>query len=49
MLRLRRFGGFPGAGVEVAVANGSEAGVCEEPQEEQNLAPDWISAPHEEQ
>jgi len=38
-----------GAGVDVAVASGSGFGACAEPHDGQNLVPDWISVPHEEQ
>ena len=38
-----------GAGVEVAVARGSDFEDCAEPHDGQKRAPDWISEPHDEQ
>jgi len=49
VLRLTGFGTFAGAGVDVAVANGSELDACEEPHDGQKRALDWISVPQEEQ
>jgi len=49
VLRLICFALPNEAGVEVAVANGSELGDCAVPHEGQNLAPELISVPHEEQ
>jgi|GraSoiStandDraft_57_1057295.scaffolds.fasta_scaffold255188_3 hypothetical protein len=47
--RLAGFEPLGGAGVDVAVANGSEFEDCAEPHEGQKRAPDWISVPHDEQ
>jgi hypothetical protein len=48
-LRLPALCPIGGAGVDVAVANGSELDACEEPHDGQKRAPDWISVPQEEQ